>query len=594
MTPDDQARLLDELPAEVTRRILDTLPPDELKAARDLLGYPPHAAGRYMTPRYVALRPDMTAGEALAHVRQLGPDQETLAILYVVDDDRRLLKELRLGTLVLADPDARVADIPDRPLVSIPATADREEAVRLFRKYDRAALPVTDPDGRMLGIITADDVLDVAEREATEDMQKAGGMEALDGPYLEVGFLRMMRKRGGWLSVLFLGEMLTATAMGYFEGEIEKAVVLAMFVPLIISSGGNSGSQASTLVVRSLALTELRLADWWRVLGRELRSGLALGAWLGFIGFLRVTAWHELGLFDYGPHHLLVGLTVWLSLIGVVTFGSVSGSMLPFVLRRAGVRPGDQLGPVRGHPGRRDRAGHLLLGRRPDPDRDPAVTANTATGDDPVAVTSVPGPLERSRSGSGRREPQRVMRPRPGTGTGPGRSRSRTRPRRTSSIPRPPGPGPRASRGPGGRSTGRCSRPRATAALREIDRGRGPSGRGRCRREAVESGTGTARPRGWWPGRRRWPRTPRGSGGRIAGSAGGRGVLQAPGDLGGEDVAGNPDDEQLAQAGVEHPLRREPRMWVGLPTAATHGRSRWNGSARFVLPGRPSGCPLFR
>jgi magnesium transporter len=345
MTPDDQARLLEELPAEVTCRILESLPPDELKAARDLLGYPPHAAGRFMTPRYVALRPDMSARAALDHLRRAGPDHETLAVLYVVDQDRKLLKELRLGTLVLADPDARVIDIPDRPLVFIPAAADREEAVRLFRRYDRAALPVTDADGRMLGIITADDVLDVAEREATEDMQKAGGMEALDGPYLSVGFGRMLKKRGGWLSVLFLGEMLTATAMGYFEGEIEKAVVLAMFVPLIISSGGNSGSQASTLVVRSLALAEVRLGDWWLVLGREVRSGLALGAWLGFIGFLRVTAWHYLGLFDYGPHHLLVGLTVWLSLIGVVTFGSVSGSMLPFVLRRLGFDPATSSAP---------------------------------------------------------------------------------------------------------------------------------------------------------------------------------------------------------------------------------------------------------
>jgi magnesium transporter len=345
MTPDDQARLLEELPHEVTRRILESLSPGELKAARDLLGYPPETAGRYMTPRYVALRPDMTARDALDHIRRTGRDQETLAVLYVVDPGGRLVQELRLGTLVLADPTARLADIPDRPVVAIPATADREEAVQLFRKYDRLALPVTDRDGHLLGIITADDILDVAEREATEDIQRAGGMEALDGPYLEVGFWQMMKKRGGWLSVLFLGEMLTATAMGYFEGEIEKAVVLAMFVPLIISSGGNSGSQASTLVVRSLALTELRLGDWWRVLAREVRSGLALGTWLGLIGFLRVTVWHYAGLYDYGEHHFLVGLTVWLALVGVVTFGSVSGSMLPFVLRRAGFDPATSSAP---------------------------------------------------------------------------------------------------------------------------------------------------------------------------------------------------------------------------------------------------------
>lgn len=345
MTPDDQARLLEELPAEVTRRILDTLSPDELKAARDLLGYPPDSAGRYMTPRYVALRPDMTAGEALAHVRRVGQDQETLAILYVLDAGGRLVKEARLGTLVLADPDTRVADLRDRPLATVLATADREEAVRLFRRYDRVALPVTDRNGTMLGIITADDILDVAEREATEDIQRIGGTEALDAPYLDVSFWRMLKKRGGWLSVLFLGEMLTATAMGGFEDELAKAIVLAMFIPLIISSGGNSGSQAATLIVRSLALVELRLKDWWRVFRRELRSGLALGAWLGLIGFVRVTVWHHLGLYDYGPHHLLIGLTVWLSLIGVVTFGSLTGSMLPFILRRLGFDPAASSAP---------------------------------------------------------------------------------------------------------------------------------------------------------------------------------------------------------------------------------------------------------
>jgi magnesium transporter len=211
--------------------------------------------------------------------------------------------------------------------------------VRAFEKYDRAALPVTDRDGHMLGIITADDVLDVAEAEATEDLQKIGGMEALDAPYLDVGFLRMVWKRGGWLSVLFLGEMLTATAMQHFQDEIARAVVLAMFVPLIISSGGNSGSQAATLVVRSLALTEVRLADWWRVFVRELRSGVALGAWLGLIGFVRIVLWQHVGWADYGPYYLLVALTVWLSLIGIVAFGSLTGSMLPFVLRRLGFDP---------------------------------------------------------------------------------------------------------------------------------------------------------------------------------------------------------------------------------------------------------------
>jgi magnesium transporter len=207
------------------------------------------------------------------------------------------------------------------------------------------AIPVVDADRHVKGIVTVDDIVEVVSEEATEDIQKIGGMEALDAPYLEVGYLQMVWKRGGWLSALFLGEMLTATAMGYFEKEIEKAVVLAMFVPLIISSGGNSGSQAATLVVRSLALTELRLRDWWRVFARELRSGVTLGAWLGLIGFLRISLWQYLGWTDYGVHHLLVGLTVWLSLIGVVAFGSLAGSMLPFILRRLGFDPATSSAP---------------------------------------------------------------------------------------------------------------------------------------------------------------------------------------------------------------------------------------------------------
>jgi len=345
MTPDDQARLLGELPAAVTRRLLETLSPEELRTARDLLGYPPETAGRYMTPRYVALHADMTAREALEYVRLTGRGQETLNILYVLNANGKLLKELRLGSLVLADPNAKVADIVDRPLVSIPATTNRKDVVRVFKKYDRVALPVTDKDGNMLGIITADDVLDASEQEATEEIQKIGGMEALDAPYLDVGYLRMIWKRGGWLSVLFVGEMLTATAMGHFEDEIAKAVVLAMFVPLIISSGGNSGSQAATLMVRSLALSELRLRDWWKVFARELRSGLTLGTWLGFIGFVRIWLWQHLGWSDYGEHYVLVGLTVWISLVGVVTFGSLSGSMLPFILRRLGFDPATSSAP---------------------------------------------------------------------------------------------------------------------------------------------------------------------------------------------------------------------------------------------------------
>jgi magnesium transporter len=246
---------------------------------------------------------------------------------------------------VLADPATKISDINDPPLVSVRATDDREDVLKIFEKYDRVALPVTDTEGNMLGIITVDDVLDVAEQEATEDMQKLGGNEALDAPYLSVGVWSLVRKRGGWLSALFLGEMLTATAMSFFEGEIAKAVVLALFVPLVISSGGNSGSQAASLIIRSLALRELRLRDWFRVFRREVISGVALGTLLGSIGFLRIVLWQHLHLTNYGPHYLLVASTVWISLIGVVMFGTLAGSMLPFLLRRLGFDPATSSAP---------------------------------------------------------------------------------------------------------------------------------------------------------------------------------------------------------------------------------------------------------
>jgi magnesium transporter len=339
MTPDDRTQLLGELPAEVTRRLLEMLSPDELKTARDLLGYPPDTAGRYMTPRYVALRPEYTAREALQQVKRTAHGKETLNVLYVVNDQGKLLKDVSLGALVLADDATRVEDIVDRNLVSVPATTDREEVVRTFEQYDRTTLPVTDTDGHMLGIITVDDVLDVAQREATEDIQKLGGSEALDAPYPEVGFLSMIRKRGGWLAALFIGETLTATAMGHFEAEIQQAAVVALFVPLIISSGGNSGSQATSIIIRALALREVRLHDWWYVFARELGTSLILGFLLGAIGFFRICLWHWFGWNHYSGHPYLMGITVWISLIGIVCFGSITGSMLPFLLRKIGFDP---------------------------------------------------------------------------------------------------------------------------------------------------------------------------------------------------------------------------------------------------------------
>jgi magnesium transporter len=260
-------------------------------------------------------------------------------ILYVVDEGGKLVDDVRLGSLVMTDPSARIEQIRDAPLVSIPATADLEAVLATFEKYDRSALPVTDSQGHMLGIITADDVLQLAEQQATEDIQKLGGLEALEAPYLEVDFWSMVRKRGGWLSILFLGELFTASAMGYFEEELARALVLALFIPLIISSGGNSGSQATSIMIRSLALNEVRLRDWYRVFRREILAGAILGGALGLMGFFRVYLWHSLGWASYGSHYTLVALTVCCALIGVVLWGTITGSMLPFILRKLGFDP---------------------------------------------------------------------------------------------------------------------------------------------------------------------------------------------------------------------------------------------------------------
>src|SRR3989440_10310937 len=345
LPPDDRTRLLEEMPAEVTRRLLATLSPDELKHARALLGYPEETAGRYMTPRYVTVQPDLTAAEALEHIRRTGRRMETLNVVYIVDANGKLVDDLRLESIVMAEPQTKVTDIEDPPLVAVRATDDREEVLGTFERYDRVALPVTDADGHMLGIVTVDDMLDVAEQEATEDIQKLGGMEALDAPYTTIPLMRMVKKRATWLIILFLGEMLTATAMQGCNSEIEKAAILAMFLPWIISSGGNSGSQATTLVIRAMALGELRLRDWFRVVRKELLSGASLGLILGMIGFFRITLWQYLHIFDYGKYHWLVALTVGSALVGVVLWGTLSGAMLPFLLRRCGLDPAASSAP---------------------------------------------------------------------------------------------------------------------------------------------------------------------------------------------------------------------------------------------------------
>jgi magnesium transporter len=344
MAPDDRTLLFGELPANVTKQLLSLLTPEERREAVTLLGYPPGTIGRLMTPHYIAVRDDWTVQEVMDFVREHGRDSETLNVIYVVDDRGRLIDDIRMREFLVVSLTKHVSDLMDRRYVSLQATDDQESAVEVFRREDRTALPVTDSTGELIGVVTVDDVLDVAEQAATRDMQKVGGSEALDEPYMDIALARMVKKRAGWLVVLFLGEMLTATAMGFFEKEIERAVVLALFVPLIISSGGNSGSQASTLVIRAMAVGELRIRDWWRVIRREAMAGMVLGCILGFIGFLRITAWSMFSAL-YGPHWLLVAMTVGLALVAIVLWGALVGSMLPLILRRLGFDPAASSAP---------------------------------------------------------------------------------------------------------------------------------------------------------------------------------------------------------------------------------------------------------
>ena len=344
MAPDDRTALLDELPATVTQQLLQLLTPEERSVAVKLLGYPEGCNVRLLTPDYVRVRPDWTMAYVLDHIRRYGHDSETLSIVYVIDERGRLIGEIPIRKILLLPPDTRVAEVMDERVIALKATDSQESAVPLFQQEDRVALPVTDSHGTLIGIVTVDDVLDVAQTAATRTLQRFGGLEALEEPYLEMPFLSMVRRRAGWLVVLFLGEMLTATAMAFFEKEIQRAVVLALFVPLIISSGGNSGSQAATLVIRALALGEVTLRQWWRVMHREVWSGLALGSILGAIGFLRIAVWSQFTDL-YGPHWLLVAVTVGIALVGIVLWGTLAGSMLPFVLRRLGFDPAASSAP---------------------------------------------------------------------------------------------------------------------------------------------------------------------------------------------------------------------------------------------------------
>jgi magnesium transporter len=344
MSPDDRTALLEELPSAAARQLIRLLTPEERNIAQALLGYPEGSVGRLMTPDLIAVDAGWSVKDVLEHVREHGQDSETLNVIYVVDDRGKLLDDIRIREFLLKPLETKVSDLMDENFVSLNVTDLQEDAVNIFRKYDRTALPVVDSGGVLVGLVTIDDMLDVAEEEATEDIQKFGGMEAVDETYMRIPLLTMVRKRAGWLVVLFLGEMLTASAMGFYEGEIAKAVVLALFLPLIISSGGNSGSQASMLIIRAMALGEVTLRDWFHVMRKEIISGFLLGCILGTIGFLRVAIWSQFSNI-YGPHWLLVAMTVGLALVGVVLWGSLSGSMLPFILRRVGADPATSSAP---------------------------------------------------------------------------------------------------------------------------------------------------------------------------------------------------------------------------------------------------------
>ena len=345
LPPDDAADVVQAAPQAEREGLLALLDEPTRKEVAALLAYAEDDAGGLMNPRYARLRPDMSVDEAITYLRRQARERlETIYYMYVLDAEQRLLGVVSFRDLFAAPPEKKVRDIMHTEVVTAPESMDQEALSRLFAEHDFLAIPVIDAERHVKGIVTVDDIVDVVQEEATEDIQKIGGMEALDAPYLEIGFASMVRKRAGWLAILFVGEMLTATAMGFYEREIARAVVLALFVPLIISSGGNSGSQASTLVVRALALGEVKLRDWWRVVRREIGAGLSLGAILASIGLARILVW-QLLFQSYGDHYVRIALTVAASLIGVVMWGTIAGSMLPLVLRRIGFDPASASAP---------------------------------------------------------------------------------------------------------------------------------------------------------------------------------------------------------------------------------------------------------
>jgi magnesium transporter len=339
LSADDRTDFLEELPSSVVRELIKLLNPEERKTTLSLLGYPENSVGRLMTPDYVWVYQHNTVAEAIETIRRFGKDSETIDVIYVIDQEGRLVDDIRIRDIILSHPDKEISELMDERVIVLHADDDQEIASEIFKMNNRVALPVVSKTDKLLGIVTIDDILWVATEEFSEDMQKIGGTEALDEPYLDTPLLKLFRKRVGWLIVLFLGEMLTASVMGYFEDEIQKAVVLAMFIPLIISSGGNSGSQASTLIIQALATGDVSIDDWWRVLKREIISGILLGGVLGIVGYVRILAWHSIFPAVYGEHYHLVGLVVGCTLLGIVLWGTLSGSMLPLLLKRLGADP---------------------------------------------------------------------------------------------------------------------------------------------------------------------------------------------------------------------------------------------------------------
>jgi magnesium transporter len=347
MTPDDRADTLETLEEETTEEILSEIPAAERAETEKLLAYEPDTAGGLMTTEFVSVSQDTPVEEALAAVRRIARSErrEAMNTIYTTDSAGRVQGVMSLRELLAAE-GAKVSDIAWQEVQTVPVTADREEVARLTREYDLVAVPVVDDNGVIQGVVTVDDVIDALVEEHTEDVQRFGGMQALDEPYSQIGFLTVIRKRAPWLAALLIGEMLTTFPMQYFEHELQTAIVLGLFIPLIISSGGNSGSQATSLIIRSLALEEIRLRDWWRILRRELLFGLALGVILGVLGMLRVIAWHKMGIAGgYGEHYVLIGLTVGIAVLGVVTFGSLAGAMLPFIMKRIGFDPASASAP---------------------------------------------------------------------------------------------------------------------------------------------------------------------------------------------------------------------------------------------------------